>query len=525
MSREITTRLILGPSNNFSSSVLTLPPARAMPQHNVPPFHPWPQFGGGPAHTNCGRARGPADSPPFVRWHARPYNAESSSPVTSTAAISAAGGVYLGRHDGCAMSYDATTGVERWSTCLYSNASQLLGSPALSADGSRVFFTGSRLFDLDVDAPRIFALDTSDGSVVWRFAGLRAVSPFVGSPAVADDGTVYAGSVDGLLYAVSPAGALLWHHDAGSAVISTPALGPNALAQAQGTALYLATDGGRLVALDAASGAQLWQTQAWAPGGGGGVLLAGAVESSPTVSDDGAHVYVGTWDGALLCFAAATGVEVWRFNVSTSLGISTPLILATPSLSPPDSGVELVYSGTAHLDANSDAPSTLFAVDAATGAVVWATTVSRSVYSGPVVGSGNTLYVGGFGGPGIAAGGVDAFDGATGVLLWSKPLGEHLYASPSMGADGTLFIGGSDGAFFALAPFTPPSPLPTPSAPSALPSAVATSPALVIGLSVCGGFLVAAAALGLWLGVSAWRARKSVSTVEDFDAEYKLASD
>ena len=85
---------------------------------------------------------------------------------------------------------------------------------------------------------------------------------------------------------------------------------------------------------------------------------------------------------------------------------------------------------------------TLFAVNASSGMLVWATSVSCDIVIAPVVGTGGILFVGVYDGDGLHSGGVAAYDGASGALMWSKPLSEAIFASPSMGADGTLFVGG-----------------------------------------------------------------------------------
>lgn len=469
--------------------------------------HPWGQFARSGSHSSRGVAVGPAASAPFVLWHTSPTTDDPQpglSDIFSTAAVSDAGSVFFANYHGCAFSHDAATGAKRWSMCLPDTSSVILGSPALSSDGSRVFFS------TDTNSS-IFALDTSTGAIVWLFeASLE--SSFSGSPALADDGGIFAGAHDGYIYALSPAGALRWSKFIGGpdGIVSTPALGT------PGTAVYVASQGGTLTALNTLAGQVLWTSTEWAAGGS----MHFGVSSSPTVSDDGTLLFIGTWEGELLCFAAATGSVVWRFNASAVLGIPVPYIVATPALSVPGVGRALVYSGTAYMDdPTADAYGTLFALDAGSGAVVWQTPIATNLITAPVVGASGVLYVGGLAGDFIPSGGLVAFDGASGVLVWTKPLGDSFFASPSMGADGTLFIGGTSGEFFALAPYTPPSPIPSPLPPAA---ASGLSSAATIGLAVLGGTLIAAAAFGLWWGAEAWfHTRRTKDTLKaGYDGAY-----
>jgi len=85
----------------------------------------------------------------------------------------------------------------------------------------------------------------------WEFS---AAGPITGSLALANDGTVYAASEDGLLYAVDASGNLKWKFDAGRTLMA-PAIG------ADGT-IYVANEEERIFAVTPTG------TQLWAQGGG-----------------------------------------------------------------------------------------------------------------------------------------------------------------------------------------------------------------------------------------------------------------
>ena len=56
----------------------------------------------------------------------------------------------------------------------------------------------------------------------WKFAVEKRITS---SPAIGADETIYFGSVDGKLYAVSPEGKLVWAYQTGGEVTSSPAIG------------------------------------------------------------------------------------------------------------------------------------------------------------------------------------------------------------------------------------------------------------------------------------------------------------
>ena len=121
---------------------------------------------------------------------------------------------------------------------LCTNASQLWSfatgdtvrsSPAVGADGT--VYVGS-------DDNKLYAV-TPEGQLKWSFATGMAVDS---SPAVGADGTVYVGSDSHKLYAVTPEGQLKWSFATGDRVYSKPAVG------ADGT-VYVGSDDHKLYAV------------------------------------------------------------------------------------------------------------------------------------------------------------------------------------------------------------------------------------------------------------------------------------
>ncbi len=108
-------------------------------------------------------------------------------------------------------------------------------------------------------------------TVVWTFA---ATSGFVGSPAVAADGTIYAVSEDGTLYALDPVGQQRWQTTLPAPPIGTPALGLVG-------EIFVVSSDGTLTAI-APDGTLLWRFRSQA---------GREATSGPTVAADGTIYY------------------------------------------------------------------------------------------------------------------------------------------------------------------------------------------------------------------------------------------
>jgi outer membrane protein assembly factor BamB len=113
-----------------------------------------------------------------------------------------------------------------------------------------------------------------DGSGKWSFAVREGAS----SPSVAEDGTVYFGSQDKNVYALSTNGRLKWQFATGGEVRSSPAITRN------GT-IYIGSADNRLYAVGA-DGKLKWK------------FTTGGQVFSPTVADDGT-IYVQSGDGKI----------------------------------------------------------------------------------------------------------------------------------------------------------------------------------------------------------------------------------
>lgn len=278
---------------------------------------------------------------------------------------------------------------------------------------------------------------------LWQFSAGDAIT---GSPAVAADGTIYVGSTDGNLYAISQAGAQLWSYQTGSSIDTcSPAVAPD------GT-IYTGSFDGFLHAVNS-NGSQKWRFS-----------TGDTVSNSPAIAADGT-VYVKSDDNNLYAISPA-GAELWRFNTG---GVT----YASPVIAP--DGTIYVGSGNSRFfavnpngtqkwqfTADGDTYSTA-AIDAA-GNVYFGTLTGR-LYSLTSAGTQRWSYMSGglmSSSPALSADGATVYFGAydhflhavntaNGVARWTYDLGNEVRASsPLVATDGSIYIGCYDGRMQAV---------------------------------------------------------------------------
>lgn len=165
-----------------------------------------------------------------VVWHWR----VPSEIVEVSPAVAPSGTVVIGTNDDYQYGLDPADGSVLWR---YRRDVYTYSSPGVTADGIAYF--GDH-------ANRIVGLDADSGTVLFRHQGSTVDDGPGGigiwtAVLVDADHTVYAGTRQGLIYAVDRDGDRLWTHDAGATVDSYPAL------TADG-ALVIGTTDGKLLA-------------------------------------------------------------------------------------------------------------------------------------------------------------------------------------------------------------------------------------------------------------------------------------
>lgn len=320
--------------------------------------------------------------------------------------------------------------------------------PAPNADWNT--YHGAATFTGAVDAPLPEQL-----GLLWRF---KAGAPVRQTPVVCG-GRVYFATARGQVFAVGLDGERVW-----SRQLFSDEEGKDGPLRAQieapvacfGGLLVVATMGGAVHALDAASGVENWRTQ-----------LDSSVMGSPNYldTDSGGRVFIiGRPEGVLHCLDAATGELLWRgppINRCDGSPAVSPKIVAYGSCAAalhvlsPETGeiardIELgadsqVAAGVA-IDGDwiisGSRSGTIVQANAATGATAWANTeIQAEVFTTPAVTPESAV---------VAAndGFVYDFDRASGKLVWKFDAG-GMPASPVIA--GNKVVAAAGGSLYVLA--------------------------------------------------------------------------
>ena len=265
----------------------------------------------------------------------------------------------------------------------------------------------------------LYAVNKDTGKLRWRFkTGSRVVS----SPAVSD-GNVYFGSYDGNFYAVDAAtGDLKWKFKTGGerrfqgthlhgslpapetmpdpfdVYLSSPAIWHGAV--------YFGSGDGYVYALNAKSGALVWQFK-----------TGDVVHASPAIADG--NVFIGSWDSYMYALDAATGTEKWRFKTGVDPDIHNQVGIQSSAA---------VQDGVVYFGCRD---SHMYAVDEQSGQQKWAIDMHGSwVITSPAVRDGKVYFATSDSGLFYEA---DAKSGAVGFSL--KLHGWPTFASPAISGD------------------------------------------------------------------------------------------
>jgi outer membrane protein assembly factor BamB len=317
------------------------------------------------------------------------------------------------------------------------------------------------------------------------------------SPAVAADGTIYVGSLDGRLYAVNPDGTPRWSFPAGSAIQASPAVAPD------GTVLIGST-GGVFFALNP-NGSQKWRYPA--SGSVSEILTTAAIDPD---QGPGGAVYFGTGDNALpndarlYALDLGDGSLLWEFS-PTSIGVSgDDDINSSPAIDPVTgrvifgSDLDIVYAldpdarqsalpfpqdgewtfnrnRTEDMDDIESRPAIdtsrnsvyvetegfkLFALNLSNGSKRWEFELSTlrlnttELKSSPAIGADGTVYVGSRADKLYALNPADrnAREPFPTANEWAFQTGGDVFSSPAVGDDGKIYFGSNDGFVYVAYP-------------------------------------------------------------------------
>jgi eukaryotic-like serine/threonine-protein kinase len=249
--------------------------------------------------------------------------------------------VYAGSYDGIIVAAEAATGAERWrfqaEGAIYSSPAVADGQIYVGDDAGRLYaldaLSGEEQWRLATDDPFLRAINASptvvDGTVyivnaarhLSETSSLHALASDTGEERwrfVADDGNVrstvafaagriHVSTVEGMLYALDPLDAReQWRFDGEGE--------PQSLIGVSEGLVLFAVSGGRLHAVDAATGHSPWSR----------VLESGAeIVASPVVAQGVG--YFGDAGGVLHAVDLATGTEQWQYRVGRQF--TSPVVL------------------------------------------------------------------------------------------------------------------------------------------------------------------------------------------------------
>jgi outer membrane protein assembly factor BamB len=224
------------------------------------------------------------------------------------------------------------------------------------------------------------------------FLGVGSAS----TAAVAPEGTIYVGTLDGRLLAVKPGGPVEWIFKTGREIRTAPAIGSD------GT-IYFGSRDRNLYAVRS-DGRLRWRfkTGAW-------------VDSSACIGPDGT-VYFGSWDDSLYALTPE-GVKKWQFTTSGEV-VGSPVI----------GRKGCVYFGSHDCRFYAVTPE---------GKTLWLFKTGGPIISSAAVDTDETLYFSS----------VDGFVYALrsdGSLKWKLRTGGITTSSPVIGEQGLIFIGAND---------------------------------------------------------------------------------
>lgn len=235
--------------------------------------------------------------------------------------------------------------------------------------------------------------------------------PDAATPVIASDGTIYVGSRDKQIHAVSRNGSILQSVSTIGSVTRAAAIG------ADGTICVGDTDG--YVYALSATRALKWTYE-----------TGGEIWSSPAIASDGT-IYVGlssspaTGAGEMIALTPDGDLK-WSFTVADGSNVPN-----SPTLSGDEMTV-YVTSGA----------GVLYAIGF-DGAAIWSYASQATCYSSPVVSADGTIYFG-------------SWDqklhslNPDGSVAWSTDLGANLDTTPAIGPDGTIYIADNQGLLYAV---------------------------------------------------------------------------
>ena len=257
------------------------------------------------------------------------------------------------------------------------------------------------------------ALGPQTGHLLWssNLGSSVAIGPIVGS-----DGTIYAASADGVLFALDRAtGKIRWQLAGSGPFTGSQDLSTSALLLPSGDLLWPAPGG--VLAEVSSRGVLIWsQTM-------GGTVL------SPVLVGTTAYVVTSNGDVSAVALGGSRPMVIWTVHTGAA-SFGSPAI-----------------DGAGHVV--TTAGKSLIAVQdhGASGSIVWSRKLHSDVEVSPSVDGGGNIYVT------DNTGSASSYT-SSGDLRWSKAVGVESYSSSSVAPNGQLVVGDNAGQISLAAPAT-----------------------------------------------------------------------
>ncbi len=340
----------------------------------------WPMFGHDMQHSN--RSPFVGNPTPTKKWDFTTGGVVFSSPIVGADNV-----VYVGSLDKKLYAINPD-GTKKWE---FATGDKIFSSPAISADGA-VIYLGS-------DDSKLYAVNTTNGTKKWEFVAGDSVQC---EPVLGADGTIYVGSNDYKLYAISPDGKKKWEFSTGGVILYAPAIAPD------GT-IYAGSADTKLYAISP-DGKKSWE-----------FTTGDSIRFSPSVGMNGT-IYVGSDDKKFYAINP-DGTKKWEFVTGAS-------IASSPAIS--SSGVVYVSSDDRKL----------YAINI-NGTKKWDFYTVGSVQTSPAIDADGVIYVG------SSNKKLYSID-SNGIKIWEFATGDEVRSSPAIGADGTIYVGSNDYNLYAI---------------------------------------------------------------------------
>lgn len=329
--------------------------------------------------------------------------------VLSSPVVSSEGTVYFGSYD--RNLYAVTSaGSQSWTLALpspvyiyFGTYTAVYGTPSLAANG---------VLYVPCENGNLLAVDSHSGSNYWTHSTPTAEGVYA-STALASDGTIYFGSYDKHLYAITPAGTRKWASLLGATIFASPAVGSD------GT-IYCGADDGVVYALHPANGTKSW------------IFTTGtnAIVASPAISSNGdLYLGVGSYKNPSFYSISPAGATNWIFHTGAAIR----------------SSAALDRSGNVYFGCDD---GFLYCLRS-DGSLNWSFNAGSPIGSSPALADDGVIYFGADDGNFYAL-------GPGGNLLWNWHAPGKVFASPAIGLDGSVYFASDDGSLHVLRGRRPP---------------------------------------------------------------------